>query len=734
MTANAWADIPDALRQVDQWVCWRRVSRPDRPKPMKVPIDPATGRSASVADPNTWGSFEAAYRRAEQDCCDGIGFVFASTDPFVGVDLDQCRDPETGAIDNLAQSIIDQVASYTEVSPSGQGIRIVVRGNFPEPGRKQGSVEIYRERHFLTFTGQHLPGTPRTIEERTVELNDIYGRIFSTPRWCALTTEMVGLPGEPPPSIRLQSLTLEEITLIEKAKAATNGPKFTKLWQGDWSGYPSQSEADLALCRLLSYWTNGDSVLIDRLFRHSGLFRSKWDAPHLAGGTTYGQATIATAISALRQPSAVNHVVVQTSNQASGGSTTSNWPAPVGKEAFYGFAGRVVDLIDPFTEADPVAVLAHFLLAFGSAVGAGPHAMVGATRHPVRTNAVLVGPSGKARKGESWSPVRALFQAADPDWVKDRVVTGLSSGEGLIWAVRDPITKTEPVKEKGHVVNYQEVIEDHGVTDKRLLMLEPEFGRVLKVKNREANTLSPLIREAWDTGHLRSLTKNSPAVATGAHIAIVGHITRDELRRELHDVDAANGFANRFLWLCVRRSKLLPEPAPFEGPAVDQLVQELVAILAWAKTVDRIERDEEARAYWRSLYPTLSAEREGPTGAMLARAEAHVTRLSLLYALLDQSSIVSKAHLEAALTLWEYSERSVEYLFGHRTLDETSPVLQLKRLLQDGPMQRGAVLHALHWTAFKLDSTLEAANGAIRQFERSTGGRPAQWLELVNEQ
>src|SRR5262249_16765284 len=152
-----------------------------------------------------------------------------------------------------------------------------------------------------------------------------------------------------------------------------------------------------------------------------------------------------------------------------------------------------------------------------------------------------VGKSSKARKGDSLTPVRALFEIADPDFAQYRMQNGLASGEGLINAVRDPASLT-----------------DVGVLDKRLLVIEPEFARLLAVMPRQGNTLNAIIRDAWDRDRLQSMTKNSPLKATGAHVAIVGHITIDELRRELTDTDAANGFANRFITFWVKRSKLLP--------------------------------------------------------------------------------------------------------------------------------------------------------------------------------
>lgn len=229
------------------------------------------------------------------------------------------------------------------------------------------------------------------------------------------------------------------------------------------------------------------------------------------------------------------------------------WPAPLEESALHGPAGRFIRTVEPHSEADPAALLGQFLQAFGSAVGPRPHFLAESDRHGVNLNAVFVGDTAKGRKGTSWGHVRRVIVAADPDW-NDRIMAGLSSGEGLIWQVRDPIVHRDPIKEKGRVVGYEEVVADEGVKDKRLLVFEGEFASVLRVCSRNGNTLSAVIRNAWDTGNLRTLTKNSPANASGAHISIVGHITRDELLRYLEDTEAANGFGNRFLWFCVRRS------------------------------------------------------------------------------------------------------------------------------------------------------------------------------------
>src|SRR5208283_2531081 len=199
------------------------------------------------------------------------------------------------------------------------------------------------------------------------------------------------------------------------------------------------------------------------------------------------------------------------------------------------------------------ALLLHYLIFFGNATGRGPHYLVEADRHATNVNAVLVGRTAKGRKGTAAARIRAIFALADPEWTHDRVHTGMSSGEGLIWNVRDPILGR--TKEgKGSEAQYVECVIDPGVSDKRLMILESEFAAALQVMQREGNTLSRIVRDGWDRGDLAMLTKNSPARATGALLSILGHSTVDELRRNLTEIEMSNGYANRFLYACVRRS------------------------------------------------------------------------------------------------------------------------------------------------------------------------------------
>ncbi len=420
------------------------------------------------------------------------------------------------------------------------------------------------------------------------------------------------------------------------------------------------------------------------------------------------------------------------------------WPEPLAEEAYHGLAGDLVRVVAPHSEAAPVAILAQTLVAFGSVVGRSPHYIVEADRHGMNEFICLVGETAKGRKGTSQGVVARVFALLEDylagdelagRWIQARQASGLSSGEGVIWAVRDAIVSHQPVKDHGRVVEYQDVETDPGVADKRLMVVESELAQALKVLAREGNTLSPVLRNAWDSGTLRILTKNSPAHATEAHISIIGHITKDELRRDMAAVEGLNGFANRFLWLCVRRSQCLPEGGGLTDELLAPLAQRLAGAVTFAQNVERMSRDDDARALWAAVYPALSEGKPGLFGAVTARAEAHVLRLSCIYALLERSNTVQPAHLLAALALWEYAEASARYIFGDATGDTlTDTLLDALRAAGDAGLTRDAIYRDVfgkHRRAEEIEQAVQALQqrGLARMKREETAGRTRErWI------
>jgi hypothetical protein len=386
----------------------------------------------------------------------------------------------------------------------------------------------------------------------------------------------------------------------------------------------------------------------------------------------------------------------------------AGWPT-LDTLALQGLAGDFVRAVAPHTEADPAAVLAQFLAAAGNALGRSAYFVADGSRHHANLFPVIVGKTAKARKGTSWRWVDTFMRRADDDWGL-RLQSGMSSGEGLITAVRDP---------NG---------DDPGVIEKRLFVIEEELGRVFKVLGRDGNTLSAIIRNAWDGVDLQVMTK-TPVRASGAHISVVAHITLEELTALLSATDAANGVANRFLWVCARRSKLLSEGGTVEDSALNSLTSRLQWALSGCRNGGRITRSTEAKKLWAEEYERLSEESDGRLGMVTSRGDAQVTRLSLVYALLDGSNTIEPRHHHAAVALWRYCEDSARFIFGDALVDlDADKLLKALRAAPNG-LDRTAIssnLFKRHRTADEITQKLQqlADSGLAQLTTTATGGRP----------
>lgn len=387
------------------------------------------------------------------------------------------------------------------------------------------------------------------------------------------------------------------------------------------------------------------------------------------------------------------------------------WPV-LDDSAKHGIVGEVVDAIAPETEADPAALLISLLVAAGSCIGSGPHVIADGARHPARLFAVLVGQSSKARKGTSWSRVRQVMEAADEQFLRKRVLSGLSSGEGLIKHAADG-------------------------GDHRLLVQEPEFARVLTAASREKSTLSPVIRQAWDTGDLRVMTKE-PIAADGAHISILAHITVEELRETLTGVQAANGFANRFLFACVKRGRLLPTGGKIDQGVTAQLGQKLAGVVGEARKLGQVTRSTEADQVWAERYHELAQDDPGGLlGGVVSRGEAQVLRLSLTYALLDCSRRINPQHIAAAWAVWTYCRDSAAWLFGGRTGNgDADRIIRALQGFPNGMASLTELTEALGGRPYgqRLEAALDLlqSRGEIARSKQSTRGRPRQIIVLLD--
>lgn len=401
------------------------------------------------------------------------------------------------------------------------------------------------------------------------------------------------------------------------------------------------------------------------------------------------------------------------------------WPE-VDDAALHGPVGDIVRTIDPTTEADRVAVATTFLTMFGSCVGRGPHLMVGDDRHGTNVYVVLVGDTAIARKGTSQSGPRRLMAGVDESWLVERVQGGVSTGEGLLWAIRDPVYGIN--KKTGE----QELV-DKGVQDKRLLLIEEELSFLLKTATRQGNTASEITRRAWDSREtLRIMTKATPVSASKPHVSFLAHITEHELIREISDVSLVNGFANRFAWFKVRRSKFLSNPVRMTPAQASPLVHRIAEARKFALTVGEMSRDSEASDMWDAVYPALSTGRPGLSGALTARAAPMVLRFALIYALLDSSKQIRAPHLEAALAIWEYADASVRSIFGDLTGDAVADRI-LAVIRSDGDQSRRDIsdLFGRNVASARIGQALELllADAKIESYkvEPDGLGRPATY-------
>jgi hypothetical protein len=356
-----------------------------------------------------------------------------------------------------------------------------------------------------------------------------------------------------------------------------------------------------------------------------------------------------------------------------------DWPI-MAEEAYQGLAGEMVQAMEPNTESDPAGLLVMLLSVLGNVIGRGAHFRVEEDLHYLKVWPVLVGETAKGRKGTALNRIRRLMQSVDPDWYEDCIATGLSSGEGVMERLRDPVVEED---EDG-----APQIIDPGATDKRLLIEEPEFGSPLTVMRREGNTLSMVARNLWDDRVLQTMTRTKPLRASDTHGTIIGNITRSELLRHLNEEKLGSGVGNRFVFVLVQRSKVLPHGGERDVFTDDQ-VRRLREAISFGKEEREISLSAEvvdqngysAKELWEEVYADLSEGRPGLFGAVISRAEAYVRRIATVYAVLDLSEEVRVEHLLAALAVWQYCEQSAYQIFGDRTGDRLAD--ELLEILKD---------------------------------------------------
>ena len=403
-------------------------------------------------------------------------------------------------------------------------------------------------------------------------------------------------------------------------------------------------------------------------------------------------------------------------------------PAPMRSEAFYGLAGKLVALLEPQLEASREAILANVLGSVGVLFQHEACFKVTADVHYPDDFYLTVGNSAVARKGTTTNAVLEIIERAQSGF-RAHIMTGLSTGQGLIAALSK---KKTPEQEKESERDYDFCSDAIAAA---VLVEISEFSELLAVMRRDENTLSAVLRDAWDGRPLAVLTRQQPLRVKNVSLSTIAHITKRELLERLTSTDKANGFANQFIFIWMERTKLLPH-GNLAKINSNEVVTELHTAMEAAKGRGAITWDGEAQELWAEEYKTLSTRSDSMLDALLSRAEAHVTRLSLLYALLDGSNEIRKAHLKAALAVWDYSESSVKYVFGNAVDSNKQKIIQ--KLEQNSPLTTDEIRvqvfsknKAAKWVAEQL-AELEQTR-QIRRCQKEFKTKTSEAWEYVGE-
>jgi hypothetical protein len=343
-------------------------------------------------------------------------------------------------------------------------------------------------------------------------------------------------------------------------------------------------------------------------------------------------------------------------------------PAGMRPEAYHGIAGEYVEVLEQHTEAASVAILLQLLVGFGAVIGRSAHWLAGDMKHFTNEFVLLIGSTSSGRKGTSYSEAMAPLRYVDELWFNTRCLSGLTTSEGLIHTIRDESTKArkateQELKASPDQIRVDEII-DYGIADKRLLAFESELASPLTRMKREGNSLSTALRDAWDSANLSTLTKNNPSRATDPHISLIAHITPTEFKKVTSDLEVANGLLNRFIPIYVTRSRLIPEPTRLSDSDLEYFIQKIGEAVDFAKNQDVVPFDVEASNWWHHMYPILESDLASESiSNMAGRSSAHVRRIAVIFALLELCDEVRLDHLVAAIAVWEYALRTIEWLY-----------------------------------------------------------------------
>lgn len=632
------ATIPAELKALPHWVCWK--AKPNGERIEKIPVCASTGSLASSTDPETWTTYEQAKQVAETQDGLGIGFVFQRDAGIVGIDLDKCRDASTGVVEPWAEVILRGLNSYTEVSPSGTGVHIYVRGVLPPGRRKKGRIEAYESGRFFTVTGQHVGDTPATVEARPEQLAVFHAAHLADP-----------VPERPAQPVT-RTTTLGDVDIVDKCRKAKNGGKFNGLWRGHTAGYASQSEADLALIGLLKFYTQ-DAGQLDRLFRQSGLMRPKWDERR--GDQTYGEQTIAEALAYVREtyypfthtgmkePIPMNTVTAETEESApSGDDDTVPTPldalGPFPEDAWRGPFKVYREAMQGTSEAPDTA---HFTALWAVAAATLRRRVSFYYAFPHFPNVYLVnfGNTGDSKTSAGRQGLRLLPEQGV------KLLRGVGSAEALGDWMQQPV--------EGPMVSH-------------LLFIE-ELATVLSRGGWEGSTLLSFLTETFDTPEKYEIPfRKNPVLVQEPTPTLIAGTTIEWLWKGLREIDVHGGFGNRIFYMTGPPKPPVPLPTKPNQEALAEVRGHLQRLATLPPT--ELFFMPEAQALWRDFYLAWKGTSWPElTTAATKRIPTYIVKLSMVYAALEGTSLITADQVAAAIQVGHYGARCADLLMNrHR--------------------------------------------------------------------
>ena len=721
-------NFPAELKTLNNWGIWKqeqitdsktgelKVNETGNPVMGKVPFNPLTGQRGNPSHEGSPTTFALSCEALKMNpSFGGLAFGFFYRDGYTGIDIDNCCNPETSVIEPWSMEIVKEINSYTEISTSGTGLHIVSKGwQVPIEGGREGrrkGIEIYSGKHYFTVSGNHLEGTPRTVEIR--DLSNLFARMQS-----GYYQKLIqGASEKSTPSTFGELVSSGKTITSKRALLMTGTIESQKPFRivdafGNALEYESQSEADQALCNLIVMEVSKDPAIIDAEFRKSSLFRDKWERQD------YRTNTVNRAIQCCTSTNASTGVLSPESDefniegfeetfQTRLNMTPEEYayqkeqeypvfrlieqPGPHFDEGIlYGPLGQATKLIARYNESHPMAIYLNLIISIGNLFGRHSYFNVGKTQHFTNEYVAFVGESSVSRKGTGADEVDDLLCKVDERWFDNCNMGGFGSPQGVINAIRDDASYQKKIKKDGGYV--YETFLHPGRTEKRLCIREGELTNILKLMSDPKIRCDEMMRNMWDGKSLQNRVagitndgESKSLVCKKPHGSIIGWTTRELLNTFMPIGYDQSGTGNRFLYCQFTRLQLVPRGGPEINWSMETVKgfrnsvgeeESFVVYLYEAKLAaqkdQHIPIHANARNYWDSLYLRLEAQkyRTDIVSRLTSRGPAHVRRLATILCLVDRETTIQLNHLKAAMAIWQYGCESVHFILLGCSLDQ----------------------------------------------------------------